>query len=150
MASAPIEVVTDGVPYSMHSNNFPFIPAPKLLTEFRADFKKLNSHFRNSYIKVEIDNTFKQSNPFTAYNTETDTNGYTLINTGLGTEVFSKKDNKLFALYFTASNIGNVAYQNHLSRLKYAPTNPATGRNGVFNVGRNFGIKILVPLSFKI
>lgn len=132
------------------SKNLPFIPAPKLLTEFRADFKKLNSHFRNSYIKVEIDNTFKQSNPFTAFNTETATNGFTLINTGLGTEIFSKKDNKLFALYFTASNIGNVAYQNHLSRLKYAPTNPATGRNGVFNVGRNFGIKILVPLSFKI
>jgi iron complex outermembrane receptor protein len=46
--------------------------------------------------------------------------------------------------------VGNVAYQNHLSRLKYAPMNLATGRSGVFNVGRNFGLKILVPLSFKI
>jgi len=132
------------------SKNLPFIPAPKLLTECRADFKKINTHFRNNYIKLEIDNTFKQSNPFTAYNTETATNAYTLINVGLGSEIFSKKNNKLFAFYFTASNLGNVAYQNHLSRLKYAPTNLATGRSGVFNVGRNFGLKILVPLSFKI
>jgi iron complex outermembrane receptor protein len=132
------------------SKNLPFIPAPKLLTEFRADFKKINTHFRNNYIKLEIDNTFKQSNPFTAYNTETATNGYTLINAGLGSEIFSKKNNKLFAFYFTASNLGDVAYQNHLSRLKYAPTNLATGRNGVFNVGRNFGLKIMVPLIFKI
>jgi iron complex outermembrane receptor protein len=132
------------------SKNLPFIPAPKLLTEFRADFKKINTHFRNNYIKLEIDNTFKQSNPFTAYNTETATNGYTLINAGMGSEIFSKKNNKLFAFYFTASNLGDVAYQNHLSRLKYAPTNLASGRNGVFNVGRNFGLKILVPLSFKI
>jgi hypothetical protein len=48
----------------------------------------------------------------------------------------------------SALNIGDVAYQSHLSRLKYAAVNEVTGRQGVFNVGRNFGLKINVPLSF--
>jgi iron complex outermembrane receptor protein len=40
------------------------------------------------------------------------------------------------------------AYQNHLSRLKYAAVNNATGRAGVYNMGRNFSVKVNVPLSF--
>ena len=48
-----------------------------------------------------------------------------------------------------AINIGDVAYQNHLSRLKYAAENMATGRQGVFNMGRNFSIKLNIPLSWK-
>ena len=132
------------------SRNLPFIPAPKLLTVCRADFKKLNKACRNFYVKVELDNTFQQNHPFTAYNTETSTPGYTLLNMGIGTEVYSKKNQQLFGIYFTASNITDVSYQSHLSRLKYAAENLATGRKGVFNVGRNFGVKINIPLSFKI
>jgi len=41
-----------------------------------------------------------------------------------------------------------VAYQNHLSRLKYTPVNLATGRSGVFNMGRNASIKVNIPLNF--
>ena len=131
------------------SKNLPFIPAPKLLTEFRSDFKKLNKSLRNFYAKVELENTFSQSNPFTAYNTETATNGYTLLNLGVGTEVYSRKNQQLFGIYITALNITDVAYQSHLSRLKYAAENMATGRMGVYNVGRNFGLKINVPLIFS-
>ena len=59
------------------------------------------------------------------------------------------KEKKLFSLFFAANNISNVAYQNHMSRLKYAPENLVTGRQGVFNMGRNFSIKINVPLNFS-
>ena len=131
------------------SKNLPFIPAPKLLTEFRSDFKKLNNSIKNFYAKIELENTFSQKNPFTAYNTETATNGYTLLNLGVGTEVYSRKNQQLFGIYLTALNITDVAYQSHLSRLKYAAENMATGRMGVYNVGRNFGLKINVPLSFS-
>ncbi len=131
------------------SKNLPFIPAPKLLTEFRSDFKKLNNSIKNFYAKIELENTFSQKNPFTAYNTETATNGYTLLNLGVGTEVYSRKNQQLFGIYITALNITDVAYQSHLSRLKYAAENMATGRMGVYNVGRNFGLKINVPLSFS-
>jgi iron complex outermembrane receptor protein len=40
-----------------------------------------------------------------------------------------------------------VAYQNHLSRLKYAAINEATGRVGVFNMGRNFSFKVNILFS---
>ena len=128
----------------------PFIPAPRLITEFRGDFKKLKSNLRNLYVKFEIDNTFTQRDVFTAYNTETTTSGYTLLNAGLGAEVVSKKGVPLFSLNFMGSNLADVAYQNHLSRLKYAAQNMATGRNGVFNMGRNFSIKLNIPFSWGL
>ena len=39
------------------------------------------------------------------------------------------------------------AYQNHLSRLKYLDVNQVTGRRGVYNMGRNFSIKVVVPIE---
>ena len=49
-------------------------------------------------------------------------------------------------MYFNAENLANIAYQNHLSRLKYAPENLHTNRVGVFNMGRNFSIKMIVNI----
>ncbi|MFC4263368.1 TonB-dependent receptor [Ferruginibacter yonginensis] len=132
------------------SKNLPFIPAPRLLTELRGDFKKVGKGLSNLYVKVELDNTFKQNNPFTAFNTETATNGYTLLNAGVGTDVVNKKGTTLCTVNFSANNLGDVAYQNHLSRLKYAAENVVTGRTGVFNMGRNFSVKVNVPLSMKL
>jgi iron complex outermembrane recepter protein len=129
------------------AKNIPFVPAPKLVTEFRGDFKNISSAIKNFYAKVEADNTFTQNNIFAAYNTETKTPGYTLLNAGLGAGFFNKKGTQLFSLNFSAINITDVAYQNHLSRLKYAAANLATGRTGVFNMGRNFSIKLNIPLS---
>ena len=97
-----------------------------------------------------MDNTFKQTNAFTAFDTETPTPGYTLFNAGIGTDVVGKKGKTLFVINFSANNIGDVAYQSHLSRLKYAQQNLATGRNGVFNMGRNFSVKLNVPLVFNL
>ena len=132
------------------SRNLPFIPAPKLLTELRGDFKKAGKHISNFYLKLEMDNTFKQSHAFTAFDTETQTTGYTLFNAGIGTDVVGKNGKTLFIINFSANNIGNVAYQSHLSRLKYAAQNVLTGRNGVFNMGRNFSVKVNVPLVFNL
>jgi iron complex outermembrane receptor protein len=55
----------------------------------------------------------------------------------------------LLSIFLAANNIGDVAYQSHLSRLKYAPENLVTGRNGVYNMGRNISIKVNVPLNFN-
>ena len=128
----------------------PFMPSPRLITEIRGDFKKLGNHLRNFYTKIEMDNTFKQDNIFAAYDTETPTNGYTLVNAATGADFTTKAGKTLFSVNFIASNLGDVAYQNHLSRLKYSAENLATGRNGVFNMGRNFTIKLNVPLNFSI
>jgi len=128
----------------------PFIPAPRLITEFRGDFRKSAKNIHNLYIKLELDNTFTQNEIFTAYNTETGTPGYTLLNAAIGTEFILKNGATLFSLNIIGSNLGNVAYQNHLSRLKYAAENMATGRTGVFNMGRNFSVKLNIPLSWKV
>lgn len=132
------------------SKNLPFIPAPRLSTEIRADIKKIGNAISNFYVKFEIDNNFRQSNPFTAYNTETATPGYTLLNAGIGTGFKNKRGNTLCTLNFSVNNIADVAYQNHLSRLKYAAVNEATGRQGVYNMGRNFSIKLNVPFDVSL
>ena len=130
------------------SKNLPFIPAAKLINDVKVAFAKKGKAFRNGFFQVELDNTFAQDNPFTGFNTETATKGYSLINAGFGADVMNK-GKTVFSLFITANNISDVAYQNHLSRLKYAPENMVTGRTGVFNMGRNFSIKLNIPLSFN-
>ena len=129
------------------SKYLPFIPAPRLINEVRCNFNKPTKGVANFYAKLELDNTFAQNNIFTAYNTETATPGYSLLNAGLGADIVSAKGKTLFSLHLAGINLSDVAYQNHLSRLKYAAENLITGRVGVFNMGRNFSIKLNIPLS---
>ncbi len=70
-----------------------------------------------------------------------------MLNAAIGGSIMNK-DKTLFNLFLAANNITDVAYQNHLSRLKYALQNLVTGRRGVFNMGRNFSMKILFPLNY--
>jgi iron complex outermembrane receptor protein len=131
------------------SNKLPFVPSPRLESELRADFNKAGKDLRNLYFKFEMDNVSTQNRVFTAYATETQTEGYTVFNVGTGTEVMSK-GKTLFGIHLSLNNIFGIAYQNHLSRLKYADVNVLTGRSGVFNMGRNFSLKLNVPLEFKL
>jgi iron complex outermembrane recepter protein len=132
-----------------NTNNLPFIPATRWLTELRADLLKKGKFFRAMEVFVELDHSFNQDKPFTAYGTETATPGYDLLNAGITTNIYNGKKT-VCSLVFLASNITDVAYQNHLSRLKYTEENLVTGRMGVYNVGRNFMIKMNFPLSFKV
>lgn len=127
----------------------PNIPSARWLSELRGNFKKVNGCMRNAYIGLQMDMNFKQNNVFSAYETETPTDGYTLLNANLGTDFVNKNNKTLFSLHFAVNNIGDVAYQSHLSRLKYAPVNELTGRSGVFNMGRTFSVKVAVPIDFK-
>ena len=131
------------------TDNLPLIPATKLSSELEASFKKTGKALRNFYLKVEMENFFKQDKPFFAYDTETSTPGYTLLNAGIGTDILNKKEKTIFNIHFAAINLTDAAYQNHLSRLKYAGENMVTGRMGVFNPGRNFSLKINIPLEFS-
>ncbi len=132
------------------SENLPLIPATKLLSDLRASFKKTGKSLRNFYVKVEMDRNFIQNKPFFAYDTETATPAYTLLNAGIGTDIINKKDKTIFSFHFAAINLTNAAYQNHLSRLKFTDENLVTGRRGVFNMGRNFSLKMNVPLYFTV
>jgi iron complex outermembrane receptor protein len=125
----------------------PFTPAPKWQIMVKADLKSWGKHIRNGYVKVEMENYFTQNKFYSAYGTETKTPGYSLLNAGFGTD-FVRKNKTICSLFVSANNLTDVAYQSHLSRLKYAAVNNATGRSGVYNMGRNVSVKIIVPIDF--
>lgn len=126
----------------------PFTPAPKLHSELRSDSKSLGKYLVNAYMKIGIDHYFKQNHFYEAFGTETATPAYTLLNAGIGADFYSNK-RTLFSIFINANNLTDVAYQSHLSRLKYLEENIATGRTGVFNMGRNFSFKLLIPFSIS-
>ncbi len=129
------------------SSNLPMIPAPRWISEVRVNFSKAGNLLHNFYARAEVDQTFEQNRPFTGYDTETATPGYALLNAGVGADIMNR-NKTLFSIHLAANNLTDKAYQNHLSRLKYTAVNELTGRQGVFNMGRNFSLKVNVPFSF--
>lgn len=139
----------------------PFTPAPKWASElkwelFHHSHTTVNHHhttdaahrsmLNNLFIAAGLDCYLKQSHIYSADDTETVTPGYALLNLSAGTDI-QVKGKKIAELYITADNLLNKAYQNHLSRLKYADENVVTGRRGVYNMGRNITFKLVVPIS---
>lgn len=131
------------------SMNLPQIPAPRFQTELRADFNKWGKHLKNVYANVAWEYVLAQNFVYLFEGTETPTPAYNLLSAGIGGDITNSNGNTICTLTFTANNILNVAYQSHLSRLKYLPENPATGRMGVFNMGRNFSVNLIFPLNFR-
>ena len=137
----------------------PFTPAPHWSSElkwelFHHSHSTVNHHhmqaaihrslFNNLYIAAGLDCYLKQSHIYKADDTETVTPSYALVNLSAGTDI-QLKGKKMAELYITADNLLNNAYQNHLSRLKYADLNVITGHRGVYNMGRNITFKLVVP-----
>lgn len=89
----------------------------------------------------------EQDHAYTLYDTETPTDAYTLVHAGFSTVFQNKKGKELFHLTLAGENLFDETYQSHLSRLKYLDENPANGKTGVFNMGRNFVVKLNIPLS---
>ena len=124
----------------------PFTPAAKLKSDIRIDINNVGKYVKNSYLSFGVEHYFNQNNIYWAYNTETATSGYTLFNASIGGDIVSKKKT-ICSIYLSGTNLTDIAYQSHLSRLKYAATNEVTGRTGVFNMGRNISIKLIVPVD---
>ena len=151
-------------PFSIFNSQLkylPFTPAPRWSSELKwelfhhshttiahhhSTFNVHRSTFNNLYIAAGLDSYLKQTHVFSADDTETGTHGYALLSLSAGTDVVAK-GKKMAELYITADNLLNKAYQNHLSRLKYADMNMVTGRRGVFNMGRNITFKVVVPIE---
>lgn len=127
------------------SKYLPWTPAPRWTSDLRYDLVRDGNVLNNTYVAVSLECNLRQNHFYAAENTETATPSYTLVNLSAGTD-FRNKKRKWASLYLTANNIFNRAYQNHLSRLKYIEENPVNGRRGIFNMGRNFGAKLVVYL----
>ena len=82
-------------------------------------------------------------------NTETATAGYTLFNMGLGSGFTNKKGKTVATLSVMVNNVFDIAYRDHMSRLKYFlySANDTNPNHGLYNMGRNIGIKLEIPLN---
>jgi iron complex outermembrane receptor protein len=146
---------------SADTKYLPFTPVPKWSSELKWELSH-HSHstvahhherhpfhrslLNNLYIAAGLDCYLKQTHIYSADDTETATPAYALLSLSAGTDL-QINGKKVAELYITADNLLNRAYQNHLSRLKYADENIVTGRRGVYNMGRNITFKIVVPIS---
>ncbi|HVX26966.1 MAG TPA: TonB-dependent receptor [Parafilimonas sp.] len=126
----------------------PYTPPDKLISGVEFTSKNAGKAFKNIYLRADVVHCFEQNKIYYKFGDETVTSAYTLLNIGAGADVCSK-NKTIFSLYIYASNVTDVAYQSNMSRLKYTDPNNATGRIGVYEMGRNISFKLLVPIDFK-
>ena len=139
------EVVPDSSKY------LPMIAPLHTMTTLRAEMWKRYGRLANGFIKFQMEAYGAQNRAFLAYNTETPTPGYVLFNAGIGTDITNVNGRTLFNISLLANNIFNTAYQSGLSRLKYFEQYPddPRGYHGIYNMGRNVGLRISVPLDLR-
>ena len=140
----------------------PYTPAPRWTSEVKWELAHhshptmgYHSHHThhskglsadNLYVAAGLECYLAQHHIYSADDTETPTPSYTLVNLSAGTDL-TWNGRKVAELYVTADNLLNRAYQNHLSRLKYSDINRVTGRQGVYNMGRNVTFKLVIPIT---
>ena len=145
-----------------HIKYLPYTPAPRWTSEVKWELAHhshptmgYHSHHThhskglsadNLYIAAGLECYLAQHHIYSADDTETPTPSYTLVNLSAGTDL-TWNGRKFAELYVTADNLLNRAYQNHLSRLKYSDINRVTGRQGVYNMGRNVTFKLVIPIT---
>jgi iron complex outermembrane receptor protein len=140
-----------GVQVPDDAKYLPFIPPIHTRSELLAEFKKKFKHLSETFAKVEVEFYARQDRAFLAYNTETVTPSYTLLNAGFGGNITTSGGKTLFRISIQGNNLTDLAYQSHLSRLKYFepyPNNP-TGHSGIYNMGRNISFKLVIPFEAR-
>lgn len=151
-----------GVPDSIQY--LPFVPPTRITADLKFPIRKLGTSIRNAYFKFGMIDCFEQSHiyrqyaiysglntaltPFEYKASTTAAKGYALISAGVGGDIVSK-ERTVCSIYVTCTNLFDTPYMDYMSKFKYYPVNYTTGRVGVFNMGRNISIKLLLPLDFK-
>ena len=151
---AKLSTVPDSIKY------LPFVSPSRILADIKFHLENLSKSFKNTYLKAGVRSDFEQKDIYRQYaiynglNTAltpyeykastTATKGYTLFTAGAGTDVVSK-GRKAFSIFIVCNNLFNTGYMDYMSRFKYYPVNYTTGRVGVFNMGRNFSVKLVIP-----
>jgi len=110
----------------------PFVPANKLKFELRAEKEKL-LFFQKVFVLLNSNTAFNQNK---AAPDETITSGYTLFDLSIGGNL--KMNNQNIFIGFSANNIFDKKYVDHLSTLKEV---------NLFNPGRNLAITLKVPFG---
>ncbi|TRX23920.1 TonB-dependent receptor [Flavobacterium franklandianum] len=116
---------------SFGSDYLPLIPANNWNNTIRSEFNT-KKWLEGGYATLNVSTTLNQKN---TSGFETKSNGYTLVNLGLGGKI--KLGKTVFDINLNGNNLLNKSYIAHLSRLK---------TDGIPNIGRN----IILGLNFNI
>jgi len=135
--------------YGRDAKYLPFIPPLQMRSEIRFTAQSNRGIFNKPYFKVDALFAADQDRFYALDNTESFTKGYSLFNVGLGSGVKSKSEKTIFDVFIQCDNIFNRAYQSNLNRLKYFEyyASSPDGRSGIYNMGRNFSFKVIVPFN---
>jgi iron complex outermembrane receptor protein len=142
----------------------PFVPPIRITGDLIFHLGKIGKFMDDAYIRAGVlivgqqSDVYQQTAIYTGLNTaqtpyeyaasKAATAGYTLFNLGLGGRIL--KDGKEFCqLYIICNNLFDTGYMDYMSRFKYYPVDYTTDRVGVFNMGRNLSIKLILPLNIK-
>ncbi|AHJ99288.1 TonB-dependent receptor [Hymenobacter swuensis] len=126
----------------------PLIPPLRTRTELRLTQQRARGRFTNAYLRAVLDYNAPQNRFYALDDTETRTAGYALLGLGAGTGLLGGADKReVLQLFLQLDNAFNTVYQSHLNRLKYFEYYATTpnGRRGIYNQGRNFSLKVVVP-----
>ncbi|RYF03748.1 MAG: TonB-dependent receptor, partial [Deltaproteobacteria bacterium] len=126
----------------------PLIPAPQARTELRLSAPaRPAARLSGSYLRFTLEGTAPQNRFYAVDGAETATPGYLLLGAGAGTTLRTKAGREAAQVFVQVDNLLDTAYQAHLNRLKYFEYYAAspTGRTGIYNPGRNVGVKVVVP-----
>lgn len=113
------------------SDFLPFIPANNWNNSMRAEFN-IKNWLKDGYATLNVSNTFDQKK---VSGFETYSEGYTLVNLGIGGQINIGKTHFNFNL--NGNNLFDKSYIAHLSRLK---------NDGIPNIGRN----IVMGINFNL
>ena len=115
-----------------NGDHLPFIPAHKFRYEIRAEKEKMGFlHHPAMWLSALSALKQDQPSPF-----ETETNGYTLVNTGIKATLTTGKQPINISL--VATNLFDKKYTDHLSTLKSL---------NYFNAGRNISLSVSFPFQ---
>lgn len=129
----------------------PLIPPLHTVSELRYDLRKQVGCFAQVFIKAGMQVYWAQNRYYSAHGTETRTPGYILLDAGVGGDLLDGKGRTILTFTVRGANLADVGYQSNMSRLKYFEDHPenGTGRSGIYNMGRNVSIKLVVPFNLR-
>jgi iron complex outermembrane recepter protein len=161
--------------YFLHQGNsdstlhVPWTPAPRLTSQVKFKLKERHtSILSGTYITFGLAHYWAQTNIYSALWNELPSVAYTLYNAGVGTNFVNRKTGRVICSFFiNCTNLMNLAYIDHTSREQYfwayngstlssalPPTNYGKGSavvtipsEGIYNMGRNVGFKLLFPIG---
>lgn len=133
--------------YGKAAKYLPFIPPLHGRSEIRTSINHEKGPVSKWYTRIEMEYYGTQNHFYGVDNSETATPGYALFNIGFGFSLRNKSEDNILQLFFQADNVFNTAYQAGLNRLKYFEyyTASPNGHLGIYNMGRNLSVKMIVP-----